>query len=105
MKKFSLLLLMAGSCYGELHSDGIDMDDISDNFDCFACHTLEDPGVGPSFKAIAQRYTAQDKTMLIDKIINGGGGNWGQEMMLAHPDINEATAASLVDFIFSTVDP
>ncbi len=95
---------MTHASYGELHNDGIDADDISDNFDCFSCHTLADNGVGPSFTAIAQRYTEKDRAMLADKIINGGGGNWGQEMMLAHPDIDDSTAASLVDFIFSTTE-
>ncbi len=95
------MLLLANVSYGDLHDDGIDEDDISDHFDCFACHTLTDKGVGPSFKAIAQRYSPEDKTTLTEKIMFGGAGNWGQEMMLAHPDIDKATAASLVDYIFS----
>ena len=93
-----LILLLSNACYG----GNIDDDDINDNFDCFACHTLNDEGVGPSFEAISQRYSENDKAMLMDKIINGGSGNWGQEMMLAHPEIDKATAASLVDYIFST---
>ncbi|WP_101759010.1 c-type cytochrome [Oceanicoccus sp. KOV_DT_Chl] len=77
--------------------------DVFDDYDCFSCHTLTEAGVGPSFLAIAQRYGGKDQQhYLSDKIINGGSGVWGNEMMIAHPTLSKPQARELVDIILST---
>jgi cytochrome c len=75
--------------------------------DCKACHQVNAPAVGPSFTAIADRYKntegATDK--LAKKIIQGGGGNWGEvHVMSAHPQISENDAKEIVKYIFSLTD-
>jgi cytochrome c len=47
--------------------------------DCKACHTIDKVSVGPSYTAVSMRYKNQPGAveMLAQKIIDGGGGNWG----------------------------
>ncbi|MEO0899281.1 MAG: PQQ-dependent sugar dehydrogenase [Bacteroidota bacterium] len=69
--------------------------------DCFSCHNVNDASVGPSYTEVAKRYQNQAgaKAMLVGKIIKGGGGNWGERLMAAHPDLSEEDAGKMVDYI------
>ena len=76
--------------------------------DCKACHTKNLKSVGPSLTQIAQKYNgkAGSVDMLAKKIIEGGGGNWGQtHVMSAHPQLNTADAREIVHYIFALSDP
>jgi cytochrome c len=54
--------------------------------DCKTCHNAEKTSIGPSYNAIADRYKGKDvAAQLAEKIIAGGNGNWGKNMMAAHP--------------------
>ncbi|EXI91059.1 MAG: Cytochrome c552 [Candidatus Accumulibacter regalis] len=44
---------------------------------CLTCHQVDKKVVGPSYKDVANKYTAKDEPMLAEKIIKGGKGNWG----------------------------
>jgi cytochrome c len=71
--------------------------------DCKACHQVNALSVGPSFIRIAKRY-ATDKAAvdkLSNKIINGGGGVWGEHAMSAHPQISKDDASEIVKYILS----
>ena len=77
------------------------------NSDCKACHTLDKVSVGPSYNAVAQKYKGQPGaiSMLAKKIIDGGGGNWGKEhVMAAHPQISVQDANEMVSYILSLAD-
>ncbi|MES2456100.1 MAG: ThuA domain-containing protein [Bacteroidota bacterium] len=71
--------------------------------DCKACHQLNALSVGPSFLRVSKKYsgdkTAVDK--LANKIINGGGGVWGEHAMSAHPQISKDDASEIVKYILS----
>ncbi|UZJ43785.1 DUF1080 domain-containing protein [Marinimicrobium sp. C6131] len=71
--------------------------------DCAACHNPEIKTVGPSYQSIAERYdnTPENRTMLAEKIILGGAGNWGDVPMSPHPDLSQEDAEQMVDYIFS----
>jgi cytochrome c len=63
--------------------------------------------VGPSYVAIANRYKKQAGSIqkLADKIISGGGGNWGKEfVMSAHPQLSKREAENIVRYIYSLTD-
>ena len=45
---------------------------------CMACHAVDKKLVGPSYQDVAKKYKAADKAMLVDKVIKGGSGTWGQ---------------------------
>ena len=74
-----------------------------ENSDCAACHNSETQTVGPSYRAIAERYIDQEgaSAQLAQKIIDGGSGNWGQVPMTAHPDLSPEDAETMVAYIFS----
>src|SRR5690606_10278412 len=71
--------------------------------DCKACHSLNIMTVGPTYKDIASRYSGKDgiEDVLVQKIIDGGSGNWGQKIMSSHPDLSKDDAMAMVQYILS----
>ncbi|MCK0144982.1 ThuA domain-containing protein [Arenibacter sp. F26102] len=74
---------------------------IMDDTDCKACHAVNVKVNGPTYEEIAARYSSADKNYLIDKIIKGGSGVWGESMMSAHPQLAVADVDKIVDYILS----
>jgi cytochrome c len=71
--------------------------------DCFNCHAMETPLVGPAFVAIADRYRKQPGAddLLNQKIRLGGSGVWGLIPMLAHPQHTEDEVAIMVRWMLA----
>jgi cytochrome c len=72
---------------------------------CKACHALNSASVGPSFTDVAKRYAQVDdhtRAKLIEKIQNGGNGNWGEQAMPANPQSTESVS-KMLDYILSLV--
>ena len=71
--------------------------------DCISCHAIEKESIGPTYKAVAARYAGESgaRDYLVGKIISGGGGVWGENVMSAHPDLDEDQAAMMVDYILA----
>ncbi len=71
--------------------------------DCKACHVVEGTSVGPSYTQVALRYKGQADalSMLKSKIISGGGGNWGESVMSAHPQLAPQDVEEMVRYILS----
>ncbi|KPM50119.1 PKD domain-containing protein [Jiulongibacter sediminis] len=71
--------------------------------DCISCHQFDSKSIGPSYAEVAERYpnTPKNRAYLIEKVINGGSGVWGEHGMSAHPDLSRADAARMVDFILN----
>lgn len=71
--------------------------------DCKSCHQFDKTSIGPSYAAVAEKYpkTARNIDYLVDKILNGGSGVWGDHGMSAHPELSESDAKRMVDFILS----
>lgn len=69
--------------------------------DCFNCHAMETPLVGPAFVAIADKYRKQAGAdeLLNKKVRLGGSGVWGQVPMLAHPQHTEDEVAIMLRWI------
>lgn len=74
--------------------------------DCKACHTMDKKSIGPSYVDVAQRYKGQSNAMpmLTKKIIAGGGGNWGESLMSAHPQLSTQDVNEIVTYILSLAD-
>ncbi len=67
---------------------------------CMACHNVERKIVGPSFKAIAQKYAGQNvNDRLAQKIMKGGSGVWGPVPMPANSQVSDADAKALAAWI------
>lgn len=70
---------------------------------CVACHHLERRMIGPPYKAVAERYAKDESAAntLIEKVIKGGVGNWGQTPMPPQPNVTPAEAEALVKWILA----
>lgn len=77
-----------------------------ENSDCKACHMVDAEAIGPSYRAIAKRYKDHQNSvpMLVEKIIAGGTGNWGNNMMSAHPQLSEKDVKDMVQYILSLAE-
>lgn len=71
--------------------------------DCVACHNADVQTVGPSYRAMAEKYDATDATItrLATKVIEGGAGVWGESMMAPHPTLSPEDAKTMVAYILS----
>ncbi|MDQ8203506.1 PQQ-dependent sugar dehydrogenase [Pelagicoccus sp. SDUM812003] len=71
--------------------------------DCLACHKEQETSIGPSFEQIALRYRDMDgaNSLLANKIIKGGAGNWGEVPMPGHASMSETEVSKIVDWILS----
>ena len=69
--------------------------------DCFTCHQIHEPDVGPSFVQIAQRYPNDENTVLqlTEKVQKGGSGVWGQSVMNSHPQLKESELKMMLDYV------
>jgi len=74
---------------------------IIETLDCKACHAIGEKVNGPSYMEIAQRYGGEDSGYLVEKIIKGGSGVWGERAMSAHPQLNVKEVTQIVDYILS----
>jgi cytochrome c len=76
------------------------------SLDCKACHKEVEKSIGPSYAAVSQRYqkNAGATGHLVNKIIKGGAGVWGETAMPAHPDLKEEDARQIVSWVLSLAD-
>lgn len=74
--------------------------------DCLSCHHEEKENIGPSYRAVAERYKGDylAAQYLAKKIINGGNGNWGEKIMAGHPQLSLETAEKMSQYILSLAD-
>lgn len=75
-----------------------------DGTDCRACHGVSNKINGPSYQAIATKYNKEDVNYLVNKVINGGSGVWGETSMSAHPQLKIEDVTTIVNYILS-LDP
>ncbi len=73
------------------------------SLDCKSCHKLAEKSIGPSYEQVADRYSKDPKanSFLIQKIIKGGAGNWGDVAMPAHPTLKEGDAKMITNWVLS----
>ena len=65
---------------------------------CLACHSVDNKIVGPAYKDVAKKYKGQKgiEAKLVEKVMKGGKGSWGEIPMPANTQVNEAEAKQLV---------
>lgn len=70
---------------------------------CLRCHGMERRYVGPSFQQIATRYRERADAVdyLARKIRNGGVGEWGRTLMPRQPQVTEAQAREIAQWLVS----
>ena len=99
MQAIPLLLLATAS----LLSAGAAQADqaLAKSKNCLSCHAMDKKVVGPSYKDVAKKYTANDEAMLADKVIKGSKGVWGPVPMPPNPSVKPEEATKLVKWILS----
>jgi cytochrome c len=70
---------------------------------CMACHAVDKKLVGPAYKDVAAKYAGQKDAAdkLSQKIQKGGVGVWGQIPMPANPQVSDAEAKQLANWVLS----
>lgn len=70
---------------------------------CMACHAVGQKVLGPAYKDVAAKYAGQGDVVakLSQKVIKGGAGAWGAVPMPANPQVSEAEARQLIQWILT----
>ena len=70
---------------------------------CMACHAVDKKVVGPAYKDVAAKYAGQKDAVdkLSAKVLKGGAGVWGAVPMPANPQVTDAEAKQLVQWILT----
>lgn len=73
------------------------------SLDCKSCHQVDQKSIGPAYTDIAKKYEKDPNAVsyLVNKIIKGGSGVWGEVAMAAHPNLPESDARQIVTWIQS----
>jgi len=83
-------------------ADDIDVPALLEDKLCVACHDETKPLIGPPYRAIAARHSAQAELMeevLAAKILLGGAGNWGVVPMVPNDHVTETEARAMARWI------
>lgn len=101
MHKILAASLAAGALLGAMPAFADN--DLFRKSNCLACHAIEQKRLGPSMKDVALKYANDGgaAAMLATKIQKGGVGNWGQMPMPAQPQVSDADAKKLAEYILS----
>ncbi len=68
---------------------------------CFGCHTDKSNMTGPSFSEIASLYSNNTANVkkLVNSILNGSAGVWGEAEMPVNPGLSQEEASDIVESI------
>ena len=100
MKHVFTLAAAIGAC---LAAPAFANQQLAQQKNCMACHTIDKKLVGPSYKEVAAKYAGQKDAVdkLAQKVIKGGVGVWGQVPMPANAQVSDAEAKQLVQWIMT----
>ncbi len=103
LQGYDKTLIEQGHKSNTTFSNGKRLIDLSD---CKTCHALDKKSIGPAYKEIAKKYRASSQNIdeLSKKVISGGGGVWGEQVMAAHPQVSKADAREMVIYILGLSD-
>jgi cytochrome c len=74
--------------------------------DCKTCHQITGKSIGPAYMDVAKRYKNDKGALerLVGKVIEGGGGVWGEPTMNAHPQMPKEDVAKIIKYVLSLAD-
>jgi cytochrome c len=74
---------------------------LAGKYSCLACHAAATKLVGPAYKDVAAKYKDDKDAVatLVKSIRNGGSGRWGDMAMPPQPQVSEADAKKLAEWI------
>lgn len=99
MKSFAISALVAAGLVAS--APAFANKDLATKSGCMACHQVDKKVVGPAYQDVAKKY-AGDKgaeAKLIDKVIKGGAGVWGQVPMPPNAAVKPEDVKTLVHWV------
>ncbi|MGV3589109.1 MAG: ThuA domain-containing protein [Adhaeribacter sp.] len=98
--------LASASTGHQIISEAIQGRNIMMNSDCKACHAITEKSIGPSFTEVAKKYQKDTRAheYLASKIIKGGSGVWGGNVMPAHLTMPEGDVRQIVTWVLTLAD-
>lgn len=71
---------------------------------CMACHAVDKKVVGPAYKEVAKKYAGQKdaEAKLVEKVIKGGKGAWGEVPMPPNAAVKPDDVKTLVKWVLAT---
>jgi cytochrome c len=77
--------------------------ELAQKYSCMACHAPDRKVVGPAYQDVAKKYgsDAEAVNKLVASIRNGGAGRWGPIPMPAQPNLSEADAKKLAEWVLA----
>jgi len=103
MKRLASLIVIAGLTAPAIGSDAPET--LLEQARCGVCHQIDNPMLGPSYRAIAERYSDQDDAVqtVLTRMREGSQGVWGKAPM---PPVTESTLSdeqlqTVIDWILS----
>ncbi|KAA5538842.1 PKD domain-containing protein [Adhaeribacter rhizoryzae] len=98
--------LASASTGHQIISEAIQGRNIMLNSDCKACHAITEKSIGPSFTEVAKKYQKDTRAheYLASKIIKGGSGVWGGNVMPAHLTMPEGDVRQIVTWVLTLAD-
>jgi cytochrome c len=99
-RQFRVLCIAAGLCLVAASSSWAS-EALSDKHGCDNCHAVDKKMIGPSFKAVAEKYKgpADAADTVAVKVRKGGTGVWGTMVMPPMAHVPEADAKVLAAWI------
>jgi len=99
MKRSLIVLAMAVSVAAPALAD----EALAKSKNCMSCHAIDKKLVGPAYKEVAKKYAGQKDAAatLVTHVMKGSKGVWGPVPMPANPQVNDAEAKKLVDWVLS----
>jgi cytochrome c len=68
---------------------------------CLSCHAVDEKILGPAYQDVAKKYMdlPDAKHIVMQNILKGGSGRWGEIPMPAQSKLSKSDAAKLADWI------
>ena len=79
---------------------------LTEGMDCKTCHKENEASIGPNYFEVASKYKDDPnaKSYLRKKMVEGGGGVWGEVVMPAHPTLTSEETRQIAEYIMSLAE-
>lgn len=105
MRRVTALFLLAGlACTAKVaYADAEKLQTLMQRNNCTACHMIDKRKYGPKMNEIAAKYAGDSSAAarLAAKIKAGGTGVWGEDIMPPQPQVSDADARMIAEYILA----
>jgi cytochrome c len=101
MKLFAVALTAATALFASSAMANLDL---AKKSNCMSCHAVDKKVVGPAYQDVAKKYKPADEAKLVEKVMKGGSGVWGNIPMppkAGNPNLKEEDVKTIVKWILA----